>query len=256
MAAPLKLPIVITVDNGKATAGLKQFEKQGLTIKGMFKGLRSEARGIGMGIIGQYFGIQAAINGIRSLITMGQDLQKMAGGINATIAREQAQTEIAQFYRDKRVAKDIEPTTVMTEQQKRENMQRGTGPEQLASSIALQAEELKGVFGTAIDSIIGPQSGADARDNAQAARDAQDKAFAAYIPDFALSARDSVMGFFGQLGTAKQAAYDDPTGGNLGSSGIAIAQQSSTTDANLAAAMGASTLAELQEINRNLRGQR
>jgi len=248
MAAPLKLPIVITVDNGKATAGLKQFEKQGLTIKGMFKGLRTEATGIGKGILGRYFGIQSAIEGIKQLINYGDELQRMAGNFRGDVALAQAQTEIAKLQRDIRIAAVIAPTAIATENEKQLQLQRGTSVEGIASALVLQATELQ-TLGLGIAEWIGDLAALDFTAAAKTKAETDELAIQRFAPQFMLDFRQWVLDLTG-FGNDKSATQSSTTPESL----TPPIAQSSTTPEALAAAGAAESLHELREINRHLRG--
>ena len=153
--AEIRLPLTIVADGTKAVAQLEKFKGQAGSIsqklRGYFKGESSGA----VGMLSGYFGIQAAIGGLKELYAIGQRVNKLAETYSPDAARAGAQRDIAQLQNDQIVAKQNSPLAVQTANIETEDLKSKTNAvegigaaltNQIAGIVSIGKNNLNAVF--------------------------------------------------------------------------------------------------------------
>jgi len=137
--AEIRLPLTIVADGTKAVAQLEKFKGQAGSISQKLRGyFQGEASGA-VGMLSGFFGIQAAIGGLKELYAMGQRVNKLAETYSPDAAKAGAQREIAQLQNDQLVAKQTSPLAVQTANIQTEDLKSKTNaPEGIGAAIVNQ----------------------------------------------------------------------------------------------------------------------
>ena len=247
IAAEVRLPLIITADGSKAVAQLDKFKGQARSIDSQISGyFKGEAAAVG-GMLSAYFGIQSAIDGLKELYAYSKKISEIAGTYSQPVAQAQAQTSIAQIQADQRVAAAVMPNEVQRAQVNTSSLQQsGTGFEQLASSFGLVVDQYLKTARTSISAIMdvfsGDMEAASAKFGISASSFAD--TWSSLLPDFV---ENFLYSFAPSSADISAASVSASTAGFSKQDQQAIAANDPTK---------AESLAALQAIARNTRGQR
>ena len=165
-ANEIRLPITIVADGQKATAQLEKFRGQAGSISSKMRGyFKSEAAGAA-GLLTGYFGIQQALDGLKSIYEYSKKVSEIAGTYNASVARGQAGVATAQVAADQRTAAAVSPTELQRVDIAKMSLEQGTTKNaEFSSAFGLQFEQvfenIKRGSSAAISAMTGDFDGAE-----------------------------------------------------------------------------------------------
>lgn len=251
--AEIRLPLTIVADGTKAVAQLEKFKGQAGSIsqklRGFFQGESSSA----LGMLSGFFGIQAAIGGLKELYAMGQRVNKLAETYSPDAARAGAQRDIAQLQNDQLVAKQTSPLAVQTANIQTEDLKSKTNaPEGIAAALVNQVTGIMSIGKNNVNAIFELMDG-----NTEQAAKSFGKSIQQFSDSFGIYAGESDANSIMKIGRglaqpelpaevqAQNARIGMPTFSPIDAAAIAANDPTK-----------AATLEALQQIVRNTRGQR
>lgn len=240
-ANEIRLPITIVADGQKATAQLEKFRGQAGSISSKMRGyFKSEAAGAA-GLLTGYFGIQQALDGLKSIYEYSKKVSEIAGTYSSSVAMAQAGVATSQIAADQRTAAAVSPTEVQRAGLAKESLDKGTTKNaEFSSGFGFQFEQIfehmKRGSSALISGLTGDFSGAEKmiRENISGSADI----LGLYLPE-------SMEKFMQSFSPDMSDRLNAPTVSAGVTGGIA-------PDKATAAAM----LAELQAMNAAMRAQR
>lgn len=240
-ANEIRLPITIVADGQKATAQLEKFRGQAGSISSKMRGyFKAETAGAA-GLLTGYFGIQQALDGLKSIYEYSKKVSEIAGTYSGSVAMAQAGVATSQIAADQRTAAAVSPTEIQRADLSRKSLDQGTTKNaEFASAFGLQFEQIyetmKRGSSAVISGMTGDFSGAEkmVRENLSAAADT----YSIYLPE-------TLEKMFHSFSPDMSDRLNAPTVTAAVTGGIAPDK-----------ATGAAMLAELQAINAAMRAQR
>lgn len=247
LATEIRLPLTITADGSKAVASLQKFRGQANSIESKISSyFKAEASGLG-GMLASYFGINAALDGMKQLYEFSKKVSDIAGTYSAPVSRAQGGIAGAQVQSDIRTGKSVEMTEMERAALAIEDLNKKSSTlAMFASAFGLQIEQLwsliKNDFSIAINILTGDWSAA--LENLRTIYKRVSEAFSLFLPDWL----EDWLQKGGVLGEKSDSQYGSVALGGL-SENDRIALE--TNDP-----MKAETTEVLRQIARNTRGQR
>lgn len=240
-ANEIRLPITIVANGQKATAQLEKFRGQAGSISSKMRGyFKSEAAGAA-GLLTGYFGIQQALDGLKSIYEYSKKVSEIAGTYSGSVAMAQAGVATSQIAADQRTAAAVSPTEIQRADLAKKSLDVGTTKNaEFASAFGLQFEQIfehmKRGSSALISGMTGDFEGADKmiRENISGTADI----LSMYLPE-------SIEKMLGSFSPDMSDRLNAPPVSAAVTGGIA-------PDKATAAAM----LAELQAMNAAMRAQR
>lgn len=187
LATEIRLPLTITADGSKAVASLQKFRGQANSIESKISSyFKAEASGLG-GMLASYFGINAALDGMKQLYEFSKKVSDIAGTYSAPVSRAQGGIAGAQVQSDIRTAKSVEMLEMERAGLAIEDLNKKASTlAMFASAFGLQIEQLwsliKNEFSLAINILTGDWSAA--LENLRTIYQRVSEAFSLFLPDW------------------------------------------------------------------------